>query len=1236
MDPVSIVQWNVKSLRARKPELIHLISKFCPSVIAVSESWLKPGIQFRISGYSCLRDDRADGHAGSALFVRRTLPFSQIPLPSHSLDINLIAIRVFNISFISIYIPHPYSALIPDILLVISSVPSPIILLGDFNAHHTSWGSGHCDVFARLLLEMFDEANLCVINDGSITRRVLPSQDPKSAVDLTICSPSLSSLLSWKVLTSTYGSDHFPILISMPNCVSPQCNFNPCLKYRLAGADWPSFSSYLDNTSVNLTPVYSENVLSAYSMFVDTIIASANENIPLKKQASTRFRISTPWWDSDCTLAVKERKNAEIAYNNYMSPPNFIRYQRCAAKVRRVLSLKKKRGWINYCENLSPRTPSSLVWKQIKRYRGSCNSINITDNDPLSWIEAFSNKLAPPSVPYCDSIPDSTSFLPSLSNFDSNFSFHELQLALDGLRDTSPGVDGIPYSFIIKSPDCVKEYYLNLINRFFEYGSIPDQWKTQIIIPILKPGKSSSDPNGYRPIALSSVLAKIMEHMIKFRLEWIVESKGILAKSQYGFRKGMSTLDGLSLITTDIRIAFAKKESLIAVFLDIAAAYDNVLLPVLRNKLQQLSIPERLVRFISNLLMDRKILIKPQSSLLPVRNVWKGLPQGSVLSPLLYSLYTHDLDHSISPICKVLQYADDLAIYMRTNSMEDAKDNLNTALTLLDEWLKDHGLSLSASKSSCVVFSKKRIPPVIELYVGQALIRQVNGTKFLGIHLDSRLNGVPHANYISQICEKNVNVLRSLSGVWWGSHPYCQKLLYNAIVRSHLDYGSFLLDPCTKLALGKLDRVQSKCLRIILGAMKSSPINAMQVECVDPPLSLRRQYLADRFFFKLVQNSHHPLLQLLNDLFSILEPHIDDHQDKIPCLVRSFMKYSRLPHPVVQSQIMSLFSTSYEALVYQPNIVLDFGVAKTSVNARQFFYEQLNSKYLGWLTIFTDASKLSNISHVGSAVWIPSSKIILSFKSPPVTSVFTGESIALLESINFVISHNLNKSIVFTDSKSSLQSILSNPFRSKSRFPIILKIRESLLKCHELGINIVLAWIPGHAGIPGNESVDSCAKQAAQTGSLEYLKIFPHDLCSQPSSHLIKSWSNMWLTSRSLKGKHFGDIQPGIPSKPWFFKFRKADKTTTSTICRLRLGHACTPVHLAKIRVRDHSLCECGLDEGNLDHLLFSCPRLRLSLYDVCPPEIPRPFSSKLLLSLVFSPFISLLCKFIYVNKIKL
>lgn len=307
MDQTPVLQWNSQSLTRKKSELVHLISKFSPSVIAVSETWFRPGTRFRVSGYSCLRDDRADGHAGSALLVRRSLSFSQIPIPSHSPDINIVAIRALNISFISLYMPHPHSSLFPDILLVISSVPS-IILMGDFNAHHRSWGCYRDDSFGHLLLEILDEANLCVINDGSPTRRVYPNQNPKSAVDLTICSPSLSSGLSWNILDSTYGSDHFPIIINLPSKASPVQNFSPSLKYKLIDVgpvDWSLYSSDLDSKIDNFNLPTLSNSLECYSQFVNNITSCADDHFPLKKPH--KFKVSTPWWDLECSSAIRER-----------------------------------------------------------------------------------------------------------------------------------------------------------------------------------------------------------------------------------------------------------------------------------------------------------------------------------------------------------------------------------------------------------------------------------------------------------------------------------------------------------------------------------------------------------------------------------------------------------------------------------------------------------------------------------------------------------------------------------------------------------------------------------------------------------------------------------------------------------------------------------------------------------------------------------------------------------------
>ena len=780
-----ILQWNCRSIRQKKHDLLYLLNKYNPVIFALSETWLKPGSLLRVPGFSCFRDDRDDGWAGCALLVSRSIIYSQIPILQHDPGLHIVAIRAMDVSFVSAYIPHPDNNLISELNSILSSIPGPLVVLGDFNCRHTLWGS-HCnDPSSSFLLDLLDDLNLCVLNDGSATRRTPPTQNV-SVPDLSFASPSLVSIISWSVLPNSYGSDHFPILISLHNFHLPMPTIQPLQKYRLLQADWDKFSSLLDLELQNLPQINSSNFLDLYDNFVTSLLHAADSSIPLKNSAR-KLIPSPPWWDAECTDGIRKRKEAENTYTSTFNMPNYLNLKKISARTSRLLAKKKRAGWHNFCESLSPRSSVSLIWKKIKAYRRVFDDSSETlSNDPSTWLEEFINKLAPPSVPSYECFPTLDLPTPSSSNkFDDPFSLPELTCALSHLRDSSPGVDGIPYSFICKSSSYCKQLFLILINYFFVTGRVPESWKTQIIIPILKPGKDPKDPGSYRPIALSSVLAKIMENLIKNRLEWILESKGILPKTQFGFRRGMGTLDSLSIFISEVRIAFSKNESVLGVFLDIASAYDNVQLPLLRQKLLQLSIPVRLVNIIGNLLMSRSITIRHHNILSSSRLVWKGLPQGSVLSPILYNLYTYDLASSVSCFCKILQYADDIALYFNSSSLIEASSRINSALHYLNQWLSDHGLSLSVPKCNAVVFSRKRIIPPINLFVEDEPIVILDKVKFLGLILDSKLSGVYHLDYITKKSEKGVNVLRALSGVRWGAHPVTQKILYNSIVRSH-------------------------------------------------------------------------------------------------------------------------------------------------------------------------------------------------------------------------------------------------------------------------------------------------------------------------------------------------------------------------------------------------------------------------------------------------------------------
>jgi ribonuclease HI len=1227
----TFLQWNSRSIVPKKPDLIQLINDHSVSVAAISETWLSPGALFRIPGFSCLRDDRDDGRAGCALLIKRCFPFSQISLPPHTRDINAIAAKVMGINFISIYIPHPHINLIPDLSTILFAVSPPLIVLGDFNCHHSSWGSYHSDTFSSFLIDLFDDINVCVINDGTPTHRVYPGQNPHSVPDLSACSPSLSALLTWEVLRQSFGSDHFPIVISKPSSVTPLPKPEPLLKHKLHSADWPSFSLYVDSKIKECLDL--ESYPEKIEKFKGILLEAADKSIPRKRTAKDQIP-SPPWWSAECTAAVKERDDAETTFNESGNLEDFVSFKKTSARTKRFLAKAKKRGWKGFCESLSPRTPPSVIWRNIKKFRGSFKQDTSPPADPSVWLTNFIDRLAPPTVPEEACI--SAAPFPLTSNpLGEPFSFAELSLVLDGLRDSTPGEDGIPYCFLSKLNASSQGHLLDILNHVFDTGAVPDEWKTQIIIPILKPSKDPEDASSYRPIALSATMGKILEHLVKNRLEWFVENRGILADSQFGFRKGRSTMDSVSILTTDVRLAFSKNEHLLGCFLDISAAYDNVLLPVLRAKMLHLSIPVKIVNIVARLFMGRCIKVRSGSTYSSPRTLWQGLPQGSVLSPLLYNIYTHDLEQSVSSFCNVLQYADDLVLYTSEQSIDKAANNINSALSYLKHWLDEHGLTLSPSKSCTVTFTRKRSIPRSNVLYGREIIPSRESVKFLGVILDGRMSGVSHLNYIIGKCEKGINILRALSGVWWGAHPYCQKLLYNATIRSQMDYGSLILEPCNKGILNKLDLVQAKCLRIILGAMKSSPKNAMQIECVEPPLSLRRQYLADRFVIRASACSGHLLIPRLRSLaLEIAENKYWDHKE-FPKIIISFSKLNNVNTILYRSQHNPLFECSFKAITYSPKVILDFGIFKDDPGANHKF-SKLLEKWPEYLPVFTDSSKMDPAKCVGAAVWIPKYNIVLSLKCPAQSSIFTGESVAILEAVSYLESHHITKAIIFTDSRSCLQALASNQFKAQNKSPLILGIKDKLHKCETQGLDIVLGWIPSHCGISGNECADTWAKQAIETGTQLHNKVYSSDLLTCAQTSLSESWQNMWDASRQHTGRYYGGIEPFIRCKPWFHKFRSAPKWATSTICRLRLGHNCTPVFLAKIRVRDNSLCECGLDEGSLDHIFFNCPRFSYSMYDVLPKKIPRPINFYSLLCSMDSPITAILLKYIQVHNIRL
>lgn len=219
----------------------------------------------------------------------------------------------------------------------------------------------------------------------------------------------------------------------------------------------------------------------------------------------------------------------------------------------------------------------------------------------------------------------------------------ELEKALQTSSDSAPGFDNITYSMLANLPLNIRQILLTAFNLMWTNDEDVPDLKNIVTVPILKPNSNSDLPNLYRPISLLPCILKIYEKVIKSRLEWWIEENNILPSYQYGFRKGMSTRDALTDFVTNIKINLSENRFISSVFLDIKNAYNCVDLDILQDKLIKLGIPSKAAGNIVQLYRDRKIYVRMQNNeLYGPKTCSLGLPQGSILSPILFNLYMSD------------------------------------------------------------------------------------------------------------------------------------------------------------------------------------------------------------------------------------------------------------------------------------------------------------------------------------------------------------------------------------------------------------------------------------------------------------------------------------------------------------------------------------------------------------------------------------------------------------------
>lgn len=378
--------------------------------------------------------------------------------------------------------------------------------------------------------------------------------------------------------------------------------------------------------------------------------------------------------------------------------------------------------------------------------------------------------------------------------------------------NTSCGIDGISTKVIKCVKDLIIVQLTNCINKCLEIGSFPDNLKLAKVTPIFKSG-SKTNPGNYRPISVLPVLSKIFERVLYNRLENYLNSNEILSNKQYGFRKKSNTLSATIDLITELKTNLDKKHIGLGIFIDLKKAFDTVSHTILLKKLENIGITGIALNMYKSYLSNRKQIVKIGNNKSQPKPVTYGVPQGSILGPLLFLIYINSI-HEVGLKGNVTLYADDTCLFYFGHSIDAIITDAQNDLNLLHKWFQYNLLTINIAKTNYIIFKTKNkiIPDYNSLKINNVEINRTNHDKYLGLILDCNLNWKPHIDRIK-------NKLASLTGMLRGiSRCFPQKvryLIYNALVKPHIDYLIEVWGSASKTNLNTIQRAQNKVIKVL-------------------------------------------------------------------------------------------------------------------------------------------------------------------------------------------------------------------------------------------------------------------------------------------------------------------------------------------------------------------------------------------------------------------------------------
>ena len=724
------------------------------------------------------------------------------------------------------------------------SVYNSFVLLGDFNVNYFCT---HSPLYARLsdCLSPFSLSQLV----SSATHKC-PS-GTTSLIDLAFV-PNLSQVNSCSVVPPLSNSDHYGIQLEFAKPSIPVQNpKKPRLVWRYALADFTKANETIE--SIDWDFLITDDVNVSLANWQKKYMSIMEDCIPRRALPKRR---NLPWMSKKITQSIRKRNHLFKRAKHTNDYATHQKYKKMRNNVTTLLRNAKK----TYMRGLDPYDKKKF-WKTVKHLTKNSSSLPVLSQngtvassniEKADMLNSFFGECLNHSLPPLDfSDMDELENMEECSE-DLLCSVEEVQWFLEALDTTKAnGPDGISAWMLKETALSIAPSVTKLFNLSIQSGCFPVLWKMSNVVPVPK-SNDHSNPSNYRPISLLPILSKLLEHHIHFLISEYLSLFHPISNDQWGFQVGKSTVSALLATTYTWFQQLESGGEICAIFFDIKKAFDTVPHRALLVKLKQLNLNPTLIRWICSYLMGRKQKVVVEGETSEPIHVVSGVPQGSVLGPLLFIIYIDCINDSVLSVnSKTSQYADDMLLTKPVRTTADYAD-LQTDIDSLNRWVTENHLTFNYSKCKYMLISRKRIvtcPPDLKLEASS--LERVQSYKYLGLNLTSNLSWSDHINSISTKAKKLVGLL--YRRFYRNTDSQSLLLLYLALVRPHTEYASQVWNPHLQKDIGQLERVQKFALRMCAKQWDIEYTDLLNYFNL-PSLVNRRRYLSLSTMYKIVHN----------------------------------------------------------------------------------------------------------------------------------------------------------------------------------------------------------------------------------------------------------------------------------------------------------------------------------------------------------------------------------------------